>query len=95
MYIVYNKRFVVVAPAILFVIAYTGTMMRFTSLIHAPNVLLFVVVACIALNLMLNFHAVANMFNVVEAWITAYFFLTMVTSILCSGKFAFLSEMMR
>ena len=44
---------------------------------------------------MFNFRAIADVFNVVEAWITAYFFLTMATSILCSGKFAFLSEMMR
>lgn len=93
MYNVYNKRFVVVAPAILLVVAYTGMVMRSTILVNMSNVLLFVVVACIALNLMANFHFGVETFKVVEAWITAYFILTMVTSILCSGEFAFLSEM--
>jgi hypothetical protein len=86
MYVVYNKRFVVVAPAILLVVAYTGTVMRITTLVHKSNVLLFVVVACIVLNLMANFRDAADVFKAAEAWITAYSLLTMVTSVFCSGK---------
>jgi hypothetical protein len=52
----------------------------------------FVVVACIVLNLMANFRAGADVFKAVEAWTTAYSLLTMVTSVLCSGKFTFLSK---
>lgn len=37
MYDLYNKRFVVIAPAALLVTAYTGTMMRITTLMHTPN----------------------------------------------------------
>jgi hypothetical protein len=67
MYAVYNKRFVVVAPAILLVVAYTGTMMRIAMLIHMSHVLLFVVVARIVLNLIANFRAGLDVFNAVEA----------------------------
>jgi hypothetical protein len=87
MYDLYNKRFVVVAPVTLLVVAYTGTMMRITMLMHTPNVLLFVAVACVILGLMANLRAGADVFKVLEAWISAYFLLTMVTNVLCSGKF--------
>ena len=91
MYDLYNKRFVVVAPVTL-VVAYTGTMMRTTMLIHTPNALLFVAVACIVLRLMANLRAGADVFKALEAWISAYFLLTMVTNVLCSGKFTFSSN---
>jgi hypothetical protein len=87
MYDLYNKRFVVVAPVTLLVVAYTGTMMRTTTLIHTPDALLFVAVACVILGLMANLRAGADVFKVLEAWISAYFVLTMVTNVLCSGKF--------
>jgi hypothetical protein len=88
MYDLYNRRFVVVAPVTLLVVAYTGTMMRTTMLIHTPNALLFVVVACIVLGLMANLRAGADVFKALEAWVSAYFLLTMVTNVLCSGKFS-------
>jgi hypothetical protein len=93
MYDLYNKRFVVVAPATLLVVAYTGRMMRTTMLIHTPNALLFVVVACIILGLMANLRAGADVFKVLEAWISAFFLLAMVTNVLCSGKFTFSSNL--
>ncbi|SRR6266446_9585231 len=92
MYDLYNKRFVVVAPAILLVVAYTGTIMRITMSVHTLNALLFVAAACIILVLMANLLAGADVFNVLEAWISAFFLLTMVTNVLCSGKFTFLSN---
>lgn len=95
MYDLYNKRFVVVAPVTLLVVAYTGTMMRTTMLIHTPNALLFVAVACVILGLMANLRAGADVFKVLEAWISAYFLLTMVTNVLCSGKFTSSSNQSR
>jgi hypothetical protein len=91
MYDLYNRRFVVIAPVTLLVVAYTGTRMRTTGtmLIHTPNVFLFVVVACIVLGLMGNLRTGADVLKVLEAWISAYFLLTMVTNVLCSGKFTF------
>ena len=92
MYALYNKQFVVVAPAVLLMVAYTGTMMRTTILIHTPNNALFFVavaciVLCIVLGLMPNLPAGDDVFKVLEAWISAFFLLTMVTNVLCSGKF--------
>ncbi|KAF8492750.1 hypothetical protein F5888DRAFT_1806560 [Russula emetica] len=69
MYDLYNKRFVVVAPATLLVVAYTA-------------------VACIILGLMANLRANDDVFKVLEAWISAFFLLTMVTNVLCSGAIA-------
>lgn len=92
MYDLYNRRFVVVAPVTLLVVAYTGTMMRTTMLIHTPNELLFVAVACIILGLMVDLRAGADVFRILEAWISAYVLLTMVTNVLCSGKFPFSSN---
>jgi hypothetical protein len=93
-YDLYNKRFVIVAPATLLVVAYTGTMMslRTTMLINTPNTLLFIAVACIVLGLMANLHAGADVFKVLQAWISAFFVLTMVTNVLCSGKSTFSSN---
>ena len=96
MYGLYNKRFVVVAPAALLVVAYTGTMMRTTIPIDTPNALLFVAVACIVLCIVLglvaNLGAGADFFKVLEAWISAFFLLTMITNVLCSGKFSSISN---
>ncbi|KAN0117984.1 hypothetical protein V8E52_005571 [Russula decolorans] len=69
MYDLYNRRFVVIAPVTLLVVAYT-------------------VVACIVLGLMGNLRTGADVLKVLEAWISAYFLLTMVTNVLCSGAIA-------
>ncbi|KAI0281223.1 hypothetical protein BGY98DRAFT_1094981 [Russula aff. rugulosa BPL654] len=69
MYDLYNKRFVVVAPAALLVVAYTA-------------------VACIVPGLVAKLSAGADVFKVLEAWICAFFLLTMVTNVLCSGAIA-------
>jgi len=68
MYNLYNKRLVVVAPAALFVFAYTA-------------------VACIVLGLVENLRAEADV-KVLEACIFAFFLLTTVTNVLCSGAIA-------
>ena len=44
-------------------------------------------VAYVVLGLMVNLRAGADVFKVLEAWISAYLLLTMVTNVLCSGKF--------
>lgn len=87
MYDLYNKRFVVIAPAVLLVAAYTGTMMRTTTLTHTPNALLFLAAACIVLGHMTNLRTGVDVFKVLKAWISAFFLLTTVTNVLCSGKF--------
>lgn len=69
MYDLYNKRFVVVAPVTLLVVAYTAA-------------------AFIVLGLMANLRAGADVLKVLEAWVSAYFLLTMVSNILCSGAIA-------
>jgi hypothetical protein len=56
-------------------------------LVHTPNALLFAAVACIVLGFIANYRAGADVFKVLEAWISAFFLLTMVTNVLCSGKF--------
>jgi uncharacterized membrane protein YbhN (UPF0104 family) len=55
--------------------------------IRTSNALLFVAVACIILSLMANLRAGADVFKALEAWISAFFLLTMVTNVFCSGKF--------
>jgi hypothetical protein len=92
MYVLYKKRFVVVAPAILLVIAYTGTVMRVTMLIYTSNMLLFVGVACVVLDFMANLRTGADMLKALEAWISAYFLLLNITNVLCSGKLALSSN---
>lgn len=90
MYDLYKKRFVVVAPAALLMVAYTGMMMRTSMPVHTPNkpnALLFVAVACIVLGLMANLRPDADVFKALEAWISAFFLLTMVTNVFCSGEF--------
>jgi hypothetical protein len=54
--------------------------------------LLFVAVACLVPGLVANLSAGADVFKVLEAWISAFFLLTMVTNVLCSGKFTFSSN---
>ena len=95
MYALYNRRFVVIAPVTLLVVAYTGTTMTTTMLIHTPNALLFVVVAFIVLGLMGNLRAGADVLKVLEAWVSAYFLMTMVTNVLCSGKFTSSSNQLK
>ena len=56
-------------------------------LIHTPNALLFIAVAYIVLGLMADLRAGADVFKVLQAWISAFFLLTMVTNVLCSGEF--------
>jgi hypothetical protein len=55
--------------------------------IHTPNTLPFVAVGCVILGLIANLSAGADVFKALEAWISVFFLLTMVTNVLCSGKF--------
>ena len=56
--------------------------------IYTPNTLLFIAVACVVFGLIARLRgAGADFFRVLEAWISAFFMLTMVTNVLCSGKF--------
>jgi hypothetical protein len=61
-------------------------------LIYTSNMLLFVGVACVVLELMANLRTGADTLKALEAWISAYFLLMMVSNIFCSGKFTFTSN---
>ncbi len=53
---------------------------------YAVNKLPFTVVGCITLQFIVHARLGTDVFHVATSWITAYFSLTMVTNVLCSGK---------
>lgn len=68
--------------AIVIVLAYTVAMTRSDHYVSVT------VVGCITLRFIVHAHLGTNIFNVATSWITAYFSLTMVTNVLCSGAIA-------
>jgi len=69
LYVVYDKKNIVIVPAILLVVGYS-------------------VVGVVTNSLIATAHPGTDIFHVATSWITAYFSLTMITNVICSGAIA-------
>ena len=87
MYVVYGRRFKIIIPAIILVVAYTGT----TASVSIPtsDIYFILVVGIFLIIISSKVLPGADIFHVETRWVTAYFSLTMATNILLSGMYIY------
>jgi hypothetical protein len=86
LYVVYDRRIMVVLPAILLLISYTGTQTEIRIMLTLIQSPLPPVVAGVTNTLMTKARPGTDIFDVATNWIIAYFSLSMSTNVICSGE---------